>query len=753
MDVMSSSSPRSMLQQLSRHASLKGLLPGMDADAAAAAGDDASPSTSPRLAAAAASAAAGGGKWLRELSSLANVVVGQCARVLMLSPEELRAHFEAEAPQAAKHDSRYARNLLEYCCFRALAVATQVSDHLKDREFRRWTFDCMLAWEAPGAASQPSAQVNVESTVSVEAFARIAPAIPVAADSVTVHNQFEILTETLGGRLPFVTYNKYLLELDKSVKHIKGQTTPALGHALSLRKGGEVVVETDGTATQPVLQHIGVTAWPGRLTLTDHALYFEASGVVSYDAARKFDLSADTKHVVKPDLTGPWGARLFDKAVMYKSNAQVEPVVLEFPELTGHMRRDYWLVLIREVVAVHAFIRSHFLELQPAAKSRALAKAVLGIARLKAIWTLHRALPPKPEALLTFVTADDLPGGDLVLSALAERLRKGEASLNTHIREGGVAAEHGTSRGSFDGGSAADVPSVHRDVPSMRSTAAAAAAAVAQLLPGASSSPRAGTSAGGGAGGKELSMPVGEVLVGELTALERAVQASRDKSKKVEKARATVDEVKVDGIGTNLALMKELCIPLVATATLLQSLAAWEEPSKTIAFLAVTLYIIYRDWLGYVVPILLLVNAGLILWLRYIRKWDRRPSERRNEVVVAVPPTKSAVEQVVVLQGALAQVEATIQAANIALLKARALLLSELPQATDELVAAHVVLAVSLAVLPVRIVVLFATLEFFTRRLELRRSQADRMFRRVREWWHHIPVVPVRFVEGDSLTV
>lgn len=58
----------------------------------------------------------------------------------------------------------------------------------------------------------------------------------------------------------------------------------------------------------------------GRLTLTDHAFYFEATGVVSYDKPKKFDLSADLKHVVKPDLTGPWGARLFDKAVMYKSS-------------------------------------------------------------------------------------------------------------------------------------------------------------------------------------------------------------------------------------------------------------------------------------------------------------------------------------------------------------------------------------------------------------------------------------------------
>jgi hypothetical protein len=54
--------------------------------------------------------------------------------------------------------------------------------------------------------------------------------------------------------------------------------------------------------------------------LTDHALYFEATGIVSYDKAKKFDLSADLNHVVKPDLTGPWGARLFDRAVMYKSS-------------------------------------------------------------------------------------------------------------------------------------------------------------------------------------------------------------------------------------------------------------------------------------------------------------------------------------------------------------------------------------------------------------------------------------------------
>lgn len=57
----------------------------------------------------------------------------------------------------------------------------------------------------------------------------------------------------------------------------------------------------------------------GRLILTDHALYFEALRVVTYDKPKAYELAEDVKQVVKPELTGPWGSRLFDKAVMYKS--------------------------------------------------------------------------------------------------------------------------------------------------------------------------------------------------------------------------------------------------------------------------------------------------------------------------------------------------------------------------------------------------------------------------------------------------
>lgn len=58
----------------------------------------------------------------------------------------------------------------------------------------------------------------------------------------------------------------------------------------------------------------------GRLTLTNYALYFETAGVISYENALKIDLSKYVEHSVKPAATGPWGAPLFDKAIVYESS-------------------------------------------------------------------------------------------------------------------------------------------------------------------------------------------------------------------------------------------------------------------------------------------------------------------------------------------------------------------------------------------------------------------------------------------------
>ncbi|CAM6088121.1 unnamed protein product [Calypogeia fissa] len=679
-------------------------------------------------------------KNIKELSPLANIVVSRCCRVLTLQPEDLQQHFEDEASEHAKHPSKYARNLLEYACFKALSVATQVSDHIRDKEFPRLVFDMMLAWETPGAANKPSVKkengegdtaeedddeedsalfysdlmpmmVDVETTVGQEAFARLAPVIPLAADTISVYQQFEALTASTGGRLPFPIFEKYFSELDKSVRNIKGQVTPNLVTSLKLAKG-ETVIEIDGTATtQPVLQHVGVSTWPGRLTLTSQALYFEAIGVVSYDKPKKFDLSADLKHVVKPDLTGPWGARLFDKAVMYKSSATVDPIVLEFPELTGRSRRDYWLAIIREIVAVHRFNRTF--RLGSGGKAESISKAVLGVARLRATREIFHALPQRPESLLTFSYADAMPGGDIVLKTLAEQLQTEQTSLGESLF------------GKYE-------------------TAKVLTPTAVSTLSSLGSPTSKGTSTT-----KDEAIVVGEVLIGEPTALEKAVLHSRDNNKKAEMAKATIDGVKVDGIGTNIAVMKELLLPVVTFATWIQALIAWEDPVKSFTFTIISGYIIYRNWVCYIIPIILLSATGYNVWLRRQEKGNHF-----DEVVVISPPSQNAMEQLIALQQALAQFEGLLQSGNIGLLKFRALCLSVLPQPhsqmTNGVIAGIVVVSLFLALFPFRIIFLILFLELFTRNMYLRRETSDRWIRRAREWWYSVPAVPVRFVKPDD---
>lgn len=57
--------------------------------------------------------------------------------------------------------------------------------------------------------------VDKERTAGVEAFSRIAPAIPTIADVITCFNLFDKLTNSTGGRLTFAIYEKYLAALDR----------------------------------------------------------------------------------------------------------------------------------------------------------------------------------------------------------------------------------------------------------------------------------------------------------------------------------------------------------------------------------------------------------------------------------------------------------------------------------------------------------------------------------------------------------
>ncbi|KAL8154884.1 hypothetical protein AgCh_000293 [Apium graveolens] len=88
-------------------------------------------------------------------------------------------------------------------------------------------------------------------------------------------------------------------------------------------------------------------------TLTNYVVYFESMGVGIYDKALKFKLATDMKQVIKPNLTGPFGAHLYDKAVMYKSTSITEPVYFEFTDFKGSSLRDYWLDIILEILNAH----------------------------------------------------------------------------------------------------------------------------------------------------------------------------------------------------------------------------------------------------------------------------------------------------------------------------------------------------------------------------------------------------------------
>ncbi|KAJ8753729.1 hypothetical protein K2173_026405 [Erythroxylum novogranatense] len=635
--------------------------------------------------------------WISELSPIANMIVRRCSKILDIPASELQMSFNEEASDFIKHPSKYARNFLEYCCFKALALCVQQIGHLADKKFRRLTFDMMLAWENPDAASQPLLDGDDELTIGLEAFSRIAPAVPIIANVVISENLFEVLSKSSGSRLEFYIYDKYLGGLERAIKRMKSQSESSLLSAIrSSRK--EKILEVDGTVTtQPVLEHVGISTWPGRLILTDHALYFEALRVVSYDKPKMYDLSTDLKQVVKPELTGPWGTRLFDKAVYYKSISLSEPVIMEFPELKGHTRRDYWLAIIREVLFVHRFINKY--QITGVARDEALSKAVLGILRLQAIQDISSLNYVNYETLLMFNLCDQLPGGDLILETLANMSSTRELDRTSNHTAG-------------DG---------------MYSVSALAMVSNLGFVFGTSSNAP-----------YESGLAVGEIAVGEISVLERAVKESKSNYKKVVLAQETVDGVKVDGIDTNVAVMKELLFPVLEVGKLLRSLLYWDDPTKSLLFCLVFSYVIWRGWLGYAFGVLLVFLAVFMVLTQWSNKG--RPIDALK---VVAPPPMNTMEQLLAVQNAISQVEQLIQDGNIFLLKLRALLLSIFPQATEKFAVTLIAVALVLAFIPIKYMVLFTLLEIFTRYSPLRRGNSERWERRLREWWFSIPAAPV----------
>lgn len=58
-------------------------------------------------------------------------------------------------------------------------------------------------------------QLGEDPTAGIEAFSRIAPAVPTIANVVISDNIFEVLTASTDGRLQFSIYDKYLTGLER----------------------------------------------------------------------------------------------------------------------------------------------------------------------------------------------------------------------------------------------------------------------------------------------------------------------------------------------------------------------------------------------------------------------------------------------------------------------------------------------------------------------------------------------------------
>ncbi|KAJ9131874.1 hypothetical protein P3X46_034779 [Hevea brasiliensis] len=666
---------------------------------------------------------------MKHLSSIAIDVIRNSALKLNTSVDKLVEEFEAGWQSKPESEtSGYSRKFVEFCASKALHEECKyIEEKITDGSFSRFTFDTMLAWEMPSSRDEESRMecegkaredgkippkvaqeedeiplfysdvmpllVNDEPSVGEDAFVWLAALVPFAADVVNGRFTFETLTAPTGNRLFFPAYDKFLKEIAKCIKHLQKQTKPK-GVELA---DDEFILHVEGTASsQRIVRHIGGTSWPGRLTLTNYALYFEASGAITYDDALKIDLSKDIEHTVKPTATGPWGAPLFDKAIIYESPELSEGIVLEFPEMTSSTRRDHWLALTKEVMLMNQFLSENKVEC-PIQSWEMHARTILGIIRLHAAREMLRISPPAPTKFLIFALFDELPKGDYVLEELAESLKK-------------VNSGHPCSASSV-------LRSLNMSLQPVVSSIEVTEA------------------------DKERTSDQDSIHL-----LESAINQARKEAKDVEIAKATAEGLKEEGISESATVLMELLQPLKSVVSWFQEVISWERPGITITMLVATLVIVYKEWVGKAIAALLLWIVSKMLQARLGRLHDKY-----NEIVVYTgSDQKTTVESIVAAQFGLRTVHEMMQATNLAILKIWSIMCSGARKHADMAMAAMTLLAVIFAVIPLKYIVMAITLYCFIMTSKLgQHFQNDQGNRRLKEWWDSIPIIPVH-IEDEA---
>ncbi|KAJ0009727.1 hypothetical protein Pint_33947 [Pistacia integerrima] len=201
---------------------------------------------------------------------------------------------------------------------------------------------------------------------------------------------------------------------------------------------------------RPVIKWENDMALPGKLTLTDKALYFEAVGLLGQKGVKRLDLARHGLQVKKAKV-GPLGFDLFDSAVSVSSGIESGTWVLEFVDLGGELRRDVWHAFVSEVIASHKFICDYgprdsdqlIFQVYGAhkGKERAIMSAINSIARLQALQFMRKLLDD-PIKLVLFSYLQYAPYGDIVCQTLAAYYWAGP--LVTKFTEPGEKPAQGT---------------------------------------------------------------------------------------------------------------------------------------------------------------------------------------------------------------------------------------------------------------------------------------------------------------------
>ncbi|XVF42593.1 hypothetical protein PTKIN_Ptkin01aG0376500 [Pterospermum kingtungense] len=666
----------------------------------------------------------------KHLSSIANHVLQRSAEELGTSADHLVEEFEAGwKPDVGDvgDSSSYSRKLVQFCSSKALIKLCQnIEERICNGSYSRFTYDMMLAWQTPSAVDEESqtesiakenndrkihAEVppeqddvplfysdlmpllaNDEPSVEEDAFVWLGSLVPLVSDIVNGRFTFETLTAPTGNRLFYPAYDKFLKEIDNCIKHLQKQAKPK-GVELA---DDEIILHVEGTATtQRVVRHIGGTSWPGRLTLTNYALYFEASEVITYEDALKIDLSRDIDHSVKPAATGPWGAPLFDKAIVYESPELQKGVVLEFPEITSSTRRDHWLALTKEVLLMHKFLSQFKVEC-PLQAWEMHARTILSIIRLHAAREMQRILAPNPTKFLIFDLYNELPKGDFVLEQLSESLKR----VNS-----------------------AQPCSASSILRKMKLSETITSSLKAKQVTTASK-----TIAGSEDDNKTL--------------LENTVDQARKEGKKVVKAKATIEGMKEEGIGENALILMELLKPFFPW---FREIVYWDKPMTTLMVIIAVTLIVYKEWIGKAISaFLLLVVANMI------RARQGRLKDKQKEIVVCTASDQPMTtrENIVSAQYGFMTIREIIQEANAAILKLHSILVSRADKHANMVMLGLTGLAILLAVIPFKYLIITAIFHSMIMTSKLGKyMKNDQGDRRLKEWWDSIPPTPVRIVD------